>query len=287
MSKIIYDSPTIQVIEHRAGTDGVLIGPPDAGHGDGILDYGPGQSIINEALENTAGGVHHIKWKSATQETKNNSIRDKVVDTKIAMHVSGSHHLIGLCQAGWLFAKVATDFPEQVSSLTVAGAPIDTSLGESVLSKAQEMPIEYYRWLVACNGGLMPGWLMNLCWKSANPKMHYFDRYISPSEKTDRFYAWYDDVQNLAGGWYLEIMEELFINNTFKDTLNIKCPVHIAVGLKDDITPPVQTYAIDEYCHTSVNYYDCDAGHLGVFTARKSMPMWADIFKSISAWNTQ
>ena len=282
MSEVIYDSSTIQVIEWRAGENGVLIGPPDAGHGDGILDYGPGQSIIEQALANTTGGVHHIRWKGATQETKGTSIRDKVMDTRDAMQISNSRHLVGLCQAGWLFARVATEHPAWIKSLTVAGAPIDTSLGESILSKAQDMPIEYYQWVVAMNGGIMPGWLMNLCWKSANPKMHYFDRYVNPSEKTDRFYAWYDDVQNLAGVWYLEIMEELFIKNTFKDTLDIKCPVNIATGTKDDITPPSQTRAIWQYCESMPKQYQCIAGHLGVFTAKTSMAMWAEIFSDIS-----
>jgi len=278
MSKVIFENSAIQVIQHREGANGVLIGPPDAGHGHGIVDYAPGQSIIEQALAHTTRGVHHINWKSATHERRNETIQDKIDQTVLAMDITETGNLVGLCQAGWLFAKVATDNREQVTQLTIAGAPIDTSLGESVLSKAQEMPIEYYKWLVSMNGGLMPGWLMNLCWKSANPKMHYFDRYISPSEKTDRFYAWYDDVQNLAGGWYLEIMEELFINNTFKDTLDIKCPVRVAIGTKDDITPFQQTYAISDYCHNTTKAYQCNAGHLGVFTAEKAMPMWAEIF---------
>lgn len=282
MSKVIFENDAIQVIQHREGANGVLIGPPDAGHGDGIVDYVPGQSIIEQALLNTESGVHHISWKSATYDRRHETIDDKVIQTLKAMRIAQAGHLIGLCQAGWLFARVATQHPWMVDSLTVAGAPIDTSLGDSILKKAQAMPIEHYRLVVAMNGGLMPGWLMNLSWKSANPRMHYIDRYMKPSEKTDRFYEWYDSVQNLAGGWYLEIMEQLFINNTFKDTLNIKCPVHIAVGLKDDITPPLQTSAIGRHCSGPMQYYTCDAGHLGVFTARKAMGMWAEIFKQIS-----
>jgi poly(3-hydroxyalkanoate) synthetase len=278
MSKVIYEDASIAVIEWREGKDGVLIGPPDAGHGDAILDYADGQSIIQQALKHTTGGVSHIKWKGATQATKNVSIADKVSQTLFAMGVSDSSHLVGLCQAGWLFARVATEAPEYVDSLTVAGAPIDTSLGESILKPAFETPLYKYQRAVAMFGGVMPGWLMNVGWKSANPTMHYWDKFVNPTEKTKRFYNWYDNVQDLAGSWYLEAIEQVFLENTFKDTLDIKCPVNIAVGLKDDITPAEQTEAIRNYCDGVVRNYACNAGHLGVFTARKSMSMWANIF---------
>lgn len=267
MSKVIYDSPTIQVIEWREGSQGVLIGPPDSGHGDGILDYGPGQSIIEQALLNTAGGVHHIKWKGATQATKGTSIQHKVWQTVDAMSMSNSRHLVGLCQAGCLFARVATEYATQVHSLTVAGAPIDTSLGESVLSKAQEIPIECYRWVVAMNGGIMPGWLMNMCWSVHNRERRYID--------------WHNKTQNLAGEWYLEFIEELFLNNTFKDTLDITCPVFIAAGERDVIVPPAQTWAINKVAHASKHYYSCNADHFEVFMGYEARPMWADIFKQV------
>lgn len=270
MTKVIYNSATIQVVEHRAGENGVLIGPPDAGHGDGLLDYGPGQSIIEQALLNTSGGVHHIRWKGATQATKNTSIDDKVRQTLVAMDGSNSRNLIGLCQAGWLFARVATQFPSLVDSLTVAGAPIDTSLGESVLSKAQEMPIACYEWVVMMNGGIMPGWLMNMCWKISNT-----------SENPDQFYKWSVKTQDLAGKWYLEIMKELFLDNTFKDTLAIRCPVNIAVGLKDDVVPPLQSQALELYCENAPGHYECDSDHLDLFMAPESMDMWADVFRGI------
>lgn len=281
MAKIIYNSATIQVIEWRAGTQGVLLGPPDAGHGDAILDYAPGKSIVQEALNNTRSGVHSIRWKGATFATRNTSIEDKVQQTLTAMEVSGSRHLIGLCQAGWLFPKVATLHPESVESLTIAGSPIDTSLGKSILTPAMDMPFWKYQLVVAANFGIMPGWLMLLCWKSGNKKMHYEDRFLKPTEDTARFYAWYDKHQNLAGRWYLEIIKSLFLDNTFKDSLNIQCPVHIAVGLRDDITPPAQTLAIGKYCSGPLQYYNCNTKHLGVFFSRKSMSMWAEIFSNV------
>jgi poly(3-hydroxyalkanoate) synthetase len=281
MSKVIYDSPTIQVIEHRAGDQGVLIGPPDAGHGDAIVDYQPGKSIVNEALENTEGGVHHIRWKPATFATRNTSIEDKVDDTLIAMMVSGSRNLIGLCQAGWLFALVATENPEDVTSLTIAGTPIDTSLGESILAPALKKPFLLYQTIVAMNGGLMSGSIMLACWKSSNIEMHYADRYLFPTKDTEPFYDWYDRHQNLAGKWYLQIIKALFLDNTFKDQLKIQCPVIIATGTRDDITPPEQSWALANYCSGPVEYFECNAGHLGTFLSGEAQPMWGDIFSFI------
>lgn len=286
MPKTIFESATHEIIQWRPATThagpGVLIGPPDAGHGDAILNYGPGKSIVNEALENTSGGVYSINWKSATWLTRNTSIADKVEQVRGAMHLTGARHLIGLCQAGWLFSELATLFPYEVESIVIAGTPIDTSLGKSILTPAMEMPFWKYQLVVAANFGIMPGWLMLLCWKSGNKKMHYEDRYLDPQEDTDRFYAWYDKHQNLAGCWYLEIMKSLFLDNTFKDHLHINCPVRIATGTKDDITPPEQSWALEQYCtDTVVKRFECDAGHLGVFLARSSMPMWAKIFRDL------
>lgn len=278
MSKVIYDSPTIQVIEWRSGDQGVLIGPPDAGHGDAILNYAPGKSIAQEALENTEGGVHSIRWKGAHFFTRNTSIEDKVQDTLRAMKVSGSRHLVGLCQAGWLLALVATRRPDAVVSLTIAGAPIDTSLGESILAPALAKPFSTYKMVVAANFGLMPGWLMLACWKSSNKKMHQEDRYNNPGPETDLFYAWYDKHQSLAGRWYLEAVKQIFLENTFKDQLSIHCPVIIATGTRDDITPPEQSWALAQYCKETPKYYSCNAGHLGVFLSEEATPMWADIF---------
>ncbi len=281
MTKIIFESPTIQVIEWREGTEGVLIGPPDAGHGDAILDYAPGKSIVEQALLNTKGGVHSIRWKGATFATRNTSIEEKVWQTIKAMEVSRSRNLIGLCQAGWLFAKVATDHPTLVDSLTIAGSPIDTSLGDSILAPALKKPFLLYQTIVAMHSGIMPGSIMLACWKSANIEMHYADRYLFPTEDTDLFYSWYDNHQDLAGKWYLEAVKQIFLDNTFKDDLWIQCPVNIATGTRDDITPPEQSWALANYCQNSIEYYECNAGHLGVFLGSEAKPMWADIFSDI------
>lgn len=287
MSKIIFDTATTQILEWRSGpkgSNGVLIAPPDAGHGDGILNYAPGKSIVEQALNNTKGGVYSIRWKSANWFTRNTSLDDKVSTVHGAMCLTNARNLIGLCQAGTLGSLVATRHPEAIVSLTIAGAPIDTSLGESILAQAMDMKFSDYQKVVMANWGIMPGWLMLACWKSANKEMHYHDRYIHPTEDTDLFYGWYDKHQNLAGRWYLEVIKQVFLENTFKDQLNIQCPVNIALGDHDDITPNEQTLAIQNYMASDLyrKIYRCDAGHLGVFLARSSMGMWAKIFKDMN-----
>ncbi len=278
MAKVIFENDAIQVIQHREGADGVLIGPPDAGHDHTIVDYAPGKSIIEQALANTDAGVHHINWKGATVARRNESIADKVDQTVKAMQVAQTGNLVGLCQAGWLFAKVATEHHWMVDKLTIAGTPIDTSLGKSILAQAQNTPLWVYQAIVNANEGLMPGSHMLLCWKSSNRKKHYIDRFVRPKEDTEYFYKWFDRTQTLAGKWYLQIVEEMFLENTFKDTLDIRCPVITAVGTRDKITPNEQTWAIEKYCRVDVQHYSCNAGHLGVFIAEDSGPMWADIF---------
>lgn len=284
MSKVIFEDHAIQVIQHREGADGVLIGPPDAGHDHTIVDYAPGKSIIEQALANTSAGVHHINWKGATHARRNETYADKVQQTMIAMNEANTGNLVGLCQAGHLFARVATLYPESVDLLTIAGTPIDTSLDQhlSVMKQALNTQLSYYQWIIFKNNGLMPGTFMLLCWKMSDRKKHYIDRLVRPEEDTEYFYAWFDRTQNLAGRGYLEIVEELFLNNTFKDTLSIHCPVITAVGTRDNITPNAQTWAIEKYCHAGVAHYSCNAGHLGVFIGEESGPMWGNIFTDMN-----
>lgn len=278
--KITFEDHAIRVLEFRAVTNplqqSVLIVNPQAGHGR-IDDYKRGQSLTECTLNNTAGAVHVLDWKGATpfRAMENEvSLQNQLCD---AIKATGSSnvHVVGLCQGGWVAALTATNHPDLIQQLTLAGTPIDTSF-ESLLTTAQKLPLAMYQGMVMMGGGVMRGEWMLKGWKWPNKEMH---REAEKDPKNDHFYSWYNSTQDLAGAWYLWAMWNIFIKNNLPKMLDIKCPVNVVVGDKDDITPPAQTLAVQKNCSHEIKVYNTPGGHLGVFTGSRSInETWPELY---------
>ncbi len=292
---VAYEDQAIRLLCFQQGQTSALIVPPQAGHHSFIADYDNGQSLVQCAMkESESLGVYAVEWKTCSFKRRREGIVDLVSQLDRAVdNVPGKPYLIGLCQGGWLSAIYAALYPNRVSSsgMTLAGAPIDTHASKSALDDAVKMPMWWFESLVMMGGGLMRGDSMLTGWKSSDPKQHYYDRYVNPKEGTDRFYEWYDLTQDLAGGWYLWVIEYLFKKNHLGknqldvgdqrvDLRNIRGHVNVVVGSKDTITPKEHACGILNYCDGSV--HEIDAGHIGVFMSRKGIKsIWKDIFSSI------
>lgn len=277
--KVVLDHLAFRVLEFRESNldQTVLIANPQAGHGR-LDDHDEGQSLAECALNSQEGGVYAIDWKSATHSRmfENEQDLQDQVQLAIAATRSDDIHLVGLCQGGWLSALVATNRPETVQKLTLAGAPIDTSF-EGLLSPAGKVPLWQYRTMVMMSGGIVHGDWMLKCWKSPNAAHH------AKEEKNPdnvHFYKWYNKTQNLAGAWYIWAIDNIFINNRLPEMLDIKCPVNVVTGNRDDITPPAQTLAIQKNCEQEISTYEVEAGHIGVFMSHKAMDVWPKVFGS-------
>jgi poly(3-hydroxyalkanoate) synthetase len=293
---VAYENDAIRVLAFRVslGTP-ILIVPPQAGHESWIADYAEGQSLVVAALEASDAPVFAIDYKSCTYARKDEGIEALMLQLTRAITEScdlcdNSYrvHLVGLCQGGWVSTIYAALYPSEVASLTVAGAPIDAHAGDSILAKAIASPMWQYQMVIQMGGGLMHGDFMLANWKAPNAKRHYIDRYLDPTERNVKFYSWYDKTSNIAGGWYLWCIENLFKNN---DLINnrmtvggesvllerIDCPVYLIAGERDDISPPEQTFNLS--AKTSGGY-SCilipKAGHIGVFMGPESVPVWKD-----------
>ena len=273
----------------------LIIVPPQAGHHSYIADYGPGQSLAECAATYYPGSVYVIEWKSCTHKRRNEGIVDLLLQLNSAVASVGDYAtLVGLCQGGWLATIYAALHSENVASLVIAGAPIDTHAGKSVIHKAVEMPMWMYRVAVLMGCGRMRGQTMLASWKSNDPIKHYFSRYANPGADADRFYKWYDHTQDLAGGWYLWAVEYLFkknhlflnklkIGNTRVDLNDLQQlnSIHIVTGEKDDITPAMQSHALLLYANAET--HSVDAGHIGVFMGKKGIKtVWAPLFAKLS-----
>jgi poly(3-hydroxyalkanoate) synthetase len=237
-----------------------------------------------------------MDWAPATEATKDEDIAGLVGSVVKALNYIGRPcHVIGLCQGGWLATIVAALHPDKVLSLTPIAAPIDAHAGGGVIHDTiTRLGMFPAQMAVAMNNGIMSGAMMLLNWKL----MHPFERFVQDFTdiwderdnqkklaKIHKFRTWYEYTQDIAGAWYLEVTENLFLKNQLingrmvvggqvVELEDITCPVFTIAGEKDDITLPEQVIALNDAVSsidtTSLLIPDC--GHVGCFMSIKSQP---------------
>jgi poly(3-hydroxybutyrate) depolymerase len=303
-----------------APEDGVvlptLVLPPQAGHDSCIVDFSPGQSQLLTLREAGLHRLYCLDWVGATEQTADSSIEeylDLLSDTVELL--GGRVNLVGDCQGGWLAVIFAALHPEQVNTLTVAGAPIDYHAGTSpirdwtgLLARAGGWggpgPLAPYQAMVALGGGVQRGASQLLGFKLLEPAAEWqrdlaLLGHIRDPEYVARhleFTNWFEWVQDVPGAFYLWIVEHLFQNNELAagtltvsgqrvDLGRIDCPLFLIAGSTDHITPPAQVWALAERVATpagSVHRELVDAGHLGLFMGRRPLrEHWAPIMRRV------
>jgi poly(3-hydroxybutyrate) depolymerase len=294
-----------------AAADPLLLLPPQAGHDSCIVDYAPGQSQVRTALEAGLGRVFTLDWRGATAATKDASVEDYLdVIAESIERLGGRVNLVGDCQGGWLAVIYAALHPGTITTLTIAGAPVDFHAGEPLihdwirlLSPAGQM--DFYRGLVAANGGILPGDALLTGYKLMQPEAEA-DRQLQllahiddgeHIERYRRFENWFQHTQPIPGAFYLWIVEHLFMGNELVsgeleahgrrvDLADIRCPLYLLAGAKDHITPPPQVFALADYASTpaeEITQATTSGGHLGLFMGHESLRgHWASVFADIA-----
>jgi len=271
----------------------VLLLPPQAGHASTIVDYSDRQSQVQTLRAAGLPRVFVAEWVSATAATRATTIDDYLSFMREAIaEVGGPVHLIGDCQGGWQAAIYAALFPEDVRTLTLAGAPIDFQAGDGQIKQwvnllCSAMGMAPYRALVAAYGGVLPGSAILRGFSLINPQQD-FERYSSLFanladpvflSRHQGFETWYTHTQDLPGAFYLWLVENLFwknrlVNGTLRamgrrvDLGAVEMPLALLAGSKDHITPPQQVFGILPHVSTppeQVLELTADGGHLGLF----------------------
>ncbi len=286
-----------------------LVDAPYAGHSAMIADYQRGQSLVETLLASGIGHVALTDWKSATDDMKDLEIDDYLADLVVAIDdLGGRVNLVGLCQGGWMSAMVAARFPEKVNSLVLAGAPIDTDAGDGPIKRmAHQTPLSFYQELVGLGGGLMRGKFMLQGWKNMHPEQHYFRDHVELYEhiddkaylaKKEAFESWYENPLDLPGRWYLQAIEQIFMQNRLAkggfvalgrklDLRDIACPTYLLAGAADDITTPEQVLDAAKYIGTpkaKIVRQTVPGGHIGLFMGSRTLKEhWPPIARWIAA----
>jgi poly(3-hydroxyalkanoate) synthetase len=186
--------------------------------------------------------------------------------------------------------------PENVNTLTVAGAPIDFHAGDGpirewVAALCALGGMSSYEGLVASGGGVLPGkYLLDgfIVIKPENEVTKQLDLLVHLDDAKHReryrdFEDWFKFTQDLPGAFYLWIVRELFRDNKLiagelvvggsrVDLGPISVPLFLLAGETDHITPPPQVFAMKSYVSsTEVVSRTTSGGHLGLFMGREAL----------------
>ena len=285
--------------------------PPQAGHHSCIVDYSRDQSQIQTIRAAGLERVYALEWIGATAETRNTTIGDYVDFLERAIDATGGGpvNLIGDCQGGWLAAIYAALHPEQVNTLTLAGAPIDFHAGDGVIAAwvralCRTGDLSFYEAIVASSGGVMPGQRILEGFSAIKPEnevekqLGLLAALDDPKhrERYAEFEDWFKWTQDLPGRFYLWVVGELFRSNKLiagdlwvkgrqVDLSELSMPLYLLAGETDHITPPPQVFAAAEAVSTparDVVKRTTSGGHLGLFMGREALrdhwpPILADV----------
>jgi poly(3-hydroxybutyrate) depolymerase len=288
-----------------------LVLPPQAGHDSCIVDYSAGQSQVQTILAAGLERLYSLDWIGATQETKDATIDDYLAEVDAAVAVAGEGrpvNLVGDCQGGWLATVYAALNPERVNTLTIAGAPIDFHAGEAVIHESVQVlsddDLSFFRALVASGDGVLKGeYLLGgfIVIKPENEvgKLLQLLANVRDARHVERYRAfedWYKHTQDVAGPFYLWLVEHLFRDNELArgtlrlgddlvDLRRIQCPVNLLAGGTDHITPPAQVFALADAVSTprrAITRRTTGGGHLGLFMGSEALrDHWPVVMASV------
>jgi poly(3-hydroxyalkanoate) synthetase len=313
--RVVFEAPVARLRDFStAGTRSrvvpTLVLPPQAGHDSCIVDYSPEQSQMGAILEAGLTRAFTLDWIGATPATKDAGIDDYLeVVARAVDHLGGRVNLIGDCQGGWLATIYAALHPEQINTLTIAGAPIDFHCGEPVIHAAVRSfapggNLGFYRALVAAGGGVLRGEHMLAGFIAIKPdnevgrQVQLLAHINDPAHvaRYREFEDWFKHTQAIPGAFYLWIVEHLFRDNELiagkleiggrrVELSAINRPLYLLAGATDHITPPPQVFALADYAGTPATEVVRDTtagGHLGLFMSHEALSKhWPPLLASV------
>jgi len=313
--EVVLESPVARLRDFSAGSRRrvvpTLVLPPQAGHDSCIVDYSERQSQIRTIRAAGLERVWSLDWVGATRQTRDAGVEDYLDFLERSVELIGEPvNLVGDCQGGWLATIFAALRPEQVRTLTIAGAPIDFHRGDAVIHDWVEQlspreDLSFYRHVVALGNGVLRGEFMLNGFILIKPENELSKQlqllsHVHDPEHVERFRAfedWFKHTQAIPGAFYLWIVEHLFRDNKLiageleiggeqVDLSRIDCPLNLLGGATDHITPPDQVFALADHASTApdeVARRVSSGGHLGLFMGSEALrehwpPLMANVY---------
>lgn len=286
---------SVRLRDFTSGAKGtpVLLCTPLALHGAALVDLAAGHSLVAALRSAGIDRLLAVEWRSASADMQFLGIDDYLADLNVLVdHVGGLVDLVGLCQGGWLSLLYAARFPAKVRKLVLAGAPVDIAAEQSGLSAlADATPLAVFQGLVRMGGGRAIGRHISRLWGADRPDAHETHRSLqtlapvgSPefARLEATFNNWNSWTLDLAGGYYLEVVEKLYKRNELAtgefvalgqkiDLSHLRLPIFLLAGNADAVVAPQQLFALARLAGTPSESIHCElapSDHLGLFIGR-------------------
>jgi poly(3-hydroxyalkanoate) synthetase len=306
-NQVLLELPSMQLRNFSTGESGraTLICAPFALHRANIADFAQGRSILEALGKAGLARLFLTDWRSATPSMCNFSIDSYLADLNVAVDEIGAPvHLVGLCQGGWMALLFAARFPEKVSRLVLAGAPVDIAAGESYLSRMTAgAPLAAFESLVELGKGRVLGNHAIHAWGSALSvtDLHRILQIEDGMEEgrfdelKQRFERWNAQTVDLPGIYYLEVVNRLYRENRIArgefvalgrtiDLARVKTPIYVLAARDDELIHPEQALSVlrlvgapKELCDNTVE----PCTHLGLFLGAHTV---ASVWPRIAGW---
>jgi poly(3-hydroxyalkanoate) synthetase len=306
--RIVLDLAELRLLDFSSGArkdEAVLVVAPFALHDAAIADLAPGHSLIQTLRSGGCSELFLIEWKSATDQTRMNTIDALLSALNIAVdEIGGRVSLVGLCQGGWLSLVYALRFPSKIRRLALAGAPIDTSASDSHASfAARSASIPFIEELILRGNGRVLGRQSAALWPRETDESSRVIASLqlegSPEgeinrELVEKFRRWDRRTLDLPGPYYLQVFHWLYCENRLATGAfvalgrklaieRLQCPLFLLAGEGDVIAPPPQAFAAAAPLAGGKNAVEtalAPCGHLALFLGRRTLTQhWPRIAK--------
>jgi poly(3-hydroxybutyrate) depolymerase len=298
---------TVRLRSFGGDDDGqpALLCTPLALHGAAVADLTPGHSLVAALRQAGMQRLFAADWRSAKPQMRYLGIDEYLADLNVLVDRIGAPlDLIGLCQGGWMALTYAARFPEKVSKLVLAGAPIDVAAAPSALSDlAATTPLAVFDELVRIGEGIVPGrkvlkfWgvdtvaaedLRQVLQTDALPGSGGFARLEAA------FREWYGWTTDLPGAYFLEVVEKLYKRNELAlgkfvalgeqiDLKAVRTPIFLLAASEDELVAEPQLFAVERLVGTSagnIRKAVAPCRHVGLFMGKKVLEeVWPGIVR--------
>lgn len=272
-----------------------------------VFDFRPGRSFV-EFMLGQGYDVYLFDPGSPGYEHKDLGFEDYVESLGQAAEkvreVSGSDEwsLLGWCQGALISSMLAATKPEGLNNLVLLTAPLDFSDpncgGFATMANDQSFNPER---IVALNGGLMPGELIDYAAKMLKPYDNFVGAHVNLWESVkdgnearkgswEAMQTWMRKLRPMAGRAYLQLINDFYrgnklikgeieLNGQQIDLANIEADVLCVVADQDHITPPDQTHGAVPFIGNPlrreagvqvVNTINLPGGHIGSMLSPKA-----------------
>jgi poly(3-hydroxybutyrate) depolymerase len=288
------DLPTLRIREFSCGSEGspTLVVAPFALHGATLVDFAPGHSLVGSLLSQGLARVCVVECKSATASMRFLSIDSYLADLAVVVQdLGGPVNLFGPCQGGWLSLMFAARFPQMVSSIVLAGAPIDLDAAPSnLVTSARATALTEFEYLVRSGNGLVLGPRMLDMWDAVPPDRAAMTQVLQVDQNAsedllEQYRHWHQWTINLPGTFYLQVVEQLFRRNELArgefralgrvvDLSAIQAPLFLLAGRDDDVTPSAQLLSTRRLVNTparQIRTAIARCGHLSLFMGARTL----------------